>query len=65
AAAGSGAFLLASSRAGSSRRLAGIECLALGSAAALSGGLIAVVAAWRSSASDHEAAASFSLSGRF
>jgi hypothetical protein len=65
AAAGGGAFLLASSHAGSSRRLAGIECLALGSAVALSGGVIAVVTAWRGTASGHEAAAQISCAGRF
>jgi hypothetical protein len=65
AAAGGGAFLLASSQAGSSRRLAGIECLALGSAVALSGGVIAVVTAWRGTASGHEAAAEISFAGRF
>jgi tetratricopeptide (TPR) repeat protein len=65
AAAGSGAFLLAGSQAGSSQRLAGIECLALGSALALGGGMIAVVTTWRSSASDHETAAIVSLAGRF
>jgi tetratricopeptide (TPR) repeat protein len=65
AAAGGGAFLLASSHAGSSRRLAGIECLALGSAVALSGGVIAVVTAWRGTASGHEAAAQISFAGRF
>jgi tetratricopeptide (TPR) repeat protein len=66
AAAGSGAFLLASDRhAGSSRRLAGIECLALGSVVALSGGVIAVVTAWRSTASGPETAAEISFAGRF
>jgi hypothetical protein len=66
AAAGSGAFLLASDRhAGSSRRLAGIECLALGSAVALSGGVVAVVTAWRGTASSDEMAAGISFAGRF
>ena len=65
AVAGSGAFLLASSHAGSSQRLAGIECLALGSAVALSGGVIAVVTAWRSTASGSETAAGISFAGRF
>jgi tetratricopeptide (TPR) repeat protein len=66
AAAGGGAYLLASDRrAGSSRRLVGIECLALGSAVALSGGVIAVVTTWRSTASGHEPVASLSLAGRF
>ncbi len=66
AAAGSGAFLLASDRhAGSSRRLAGIECLALGSAVALGGGVITVVTAWRSAASGSETAAGISFAGRF
>jgi tetratricopeptide (TPR) repeat protein len=65
AAAGSGAFLLTNSRAGSSRRLAGIECLALGSAVALSGGVIAVVTTWRSTAPDGETAAIMSIAGRF
>jgi len=46
AAAGTGAYLLSGSQAGSSRRLAGIECLALGGAVVLSGGMIAVVTAW-------------------
>ena len=65
AAAGAGAFLLASSQAGSSRRLAGIECLAVGGAVALSGGVIAVVTTWRGTASGHETAASISFAGRF
>jgi len=65
AAAGSGAYLLANSPAGSSRRLAGIECLALGGAVALSGGTIAVVATWRGPTSGHEAATGVSLAGRF
>jgi hypothetical protein len=65
AAVGGGAFLLASSPAGSSRRLAGIECIALGSAVALSGGMIAVVTAWRGTASDHETAAEISFAGWF
>jgi tetratricopeptide (TPR) repeat protein len=65
AAAGTGAYLMASSHAGSSRRLAGIECLALGSAVALSGGMIVVVTTWRNKASDRETAASISLAGRF
>jgi len=65
AAAGTGAVLLASSQAGSTPRLAGIECLALGSAIALSGGMIAVVTAWRSTASDHRTAAVISFAGRF
>jgi hypothetical protein len=65
AAAGSGAYFLANSQAGSSRRLAGIECLALGSAVALSGGAIAVVTTWRSSASGGETVAAMSISGRF
>ncbi|HJX63984.1 MAG TPA: hypothetical protein VJ860_08530 [Polyangia bacterium] len=64
AAAGTGAFLLANSQAGSSRRLAGIECLALGGAVLLGGGMIAVVTAWRSTASDHRTAAIFSIAGR-
>jgi hypothetical protein len=64
-AAGTGAFLLTRSQAGSSRRLISIECLALGGAVVLSGGTIAVVTTWRSSASDHETAASLSLAGRF
>ena len=64
AAAGTGAFLLASSQAGSSRRLAGIECLALGGAVLLGGGTIAVVTTWRSTASDRRTAAIFSLAGR-
>jgi hypothetical protein len=64
AAAGTGAYLLSGSQAGSSRRLAGIECLALGGAVVLSGGMIAVVTAWRSTASDHRTAAIFSLAGR-
>jgi hypothetical protein len=65
AAAGSGAFLVANSHAGSTQRLAGIECLALGSAVALSGGVIAVVTAWRSTASGNETAAGISFAGRF
>jgi tetratricopeptide (TPR) repeat protein len=65
AAAGGGAFLLATSPAGSSRRLAGIECLALGSAVALSGGLIAMVTVWRGTASGHETTAELSFAGRF
>jgi tetratricopeptide (TPR) repeat protein len=65
AAAGGGAFLLARSDAGSSRRLAGIECLALGSAVALSGGVIAVVTTWRSTASGHDTVAGISFAGRF
>ena len=64
-AAGTGAFLLTRSPAGSSRRLVSIECLALGGAVVLSGGTIAVVTTWRSNASDHETAASVSLAGRF
>ena len=65
AAAGGGAFLLATSPAGSSRRLAGIECLALGSAVALGGGVIAVVTAWRGTVSGQEATAAISFAGRF
>jgi hypothetical protein len=65
AVAGGGAFLLANSHAGSSQRLAGIECLALGSAVALSGGVIAVVTAWRSTASGHETTAGIAFAGRF
>jgi hypothetical protein len=64
-AAGTGAFLLTRSQAGSSRRLVSIECLALGGAVVLSGGMIAVVTTWRSNASDHETAAGVSLAGRF
>jgi tetratricopeptide (TPR) repeat protein len=66
AVAGTGAYLVASNRqAGSSRRLAGMECLALGSVVALSGGVIAVVTAWRSTTSGHEAVAEISLASRF
>jgi tetratricopeptide (TPR) repeat protein len=65
AAAGSGAFLLADSHPGSSQRLASIECLALGSAIALGGGVITVVTAWRGTASGNETVAGVSFSGRF
>jgi tetratricopeptide (TPR) repeat protein len=65
AAAGSGAYFLANSQAGSSRRLAGIECLALGSAVALGGAAITVVTTWRSSGSGGETVAAISISGRF
>jgi tetratricopeptide (TPR) repeat protein len=64
-AAGTGAVLYSRSQAGSPRRLLSLECLALGGAVVLSGGTIAVVTMSRSSASDHETAASVSLAGRF
>ena len=67
AAAGSGGFLLARSQSGSSMRLAGIECLALGGAVALSGAVIAVVTTWRNgdTAPSRTAVAVLSFAGRF
>jgi len=67
AAAASGGYLLSVSIAGSSRRLAAIECLALGSTVALSGGLILTLTAWRSSdaAQAPSRATGLSVAGRF
>jgi tetratricopeptide (TPR) repeat protein len=66
-AAGGGAYLLTHSQAGTSRRLAGIEGLAVGGAVALSGGVIAVVTTLRDggAASEHETMAGMSVAGRF
>jgi hypothetical protein len=48
-------------------RLAGIECLALGGAVALSGAVIAVVTTWRNgdTAPSRTAVAVLSFAGRF